>query len=152
MLLTFYLLNSLSDNTDNDVFEEEYLHISESDGSPVLSNYEFESNSRTLHPSNSFRRSTNIMPMLSEHHSKPKFLKLFESSTIKENSALLLTCQVFGEPMPEIHWHKDGREVRMSATGGQQRVSVTHGHNGASQLFIARALMDDAGVYQRWVF
>ncbi len=83
------------------------------------------------------------MTPVSERHSKPKFLKLFEASTIKENSALLLTCQVFGEPMPEIFWHKDGRQLRPN-----NRVNITNGHNGASQLFISRALMDDAGVYQ----
>jgi len=83
------------------------------------------------------------MSPVSEAHTKPKFLKLFESSTVKENSALLLTCQVFGEPMPDIYWHKDGKQI-----SGNKRVQITHGHNGASQLFISRALMDDAGVYQ----
>lgn len=133
------ILFNKTDNTDNDVFEEEYLHISESDGSPVLSSHEFESHSRTI----LLNQSRKPMTPVNEYQTKPKFLKLFESSTIKENSALLLTVQVFGEPIPDVSWHKDGREITSN-----NRVNITHGHNGASQLFIARALMDDAGIYQ----
>jgi len=36
--------------------------------------------------------------------SKPNFLKLFDSTNVKENSALLLACQAVGEPMPELSW------------------------------------------------
>jgi hypothetical protein len=36
--------------------------------------------------------------------SKPKFLKLFESVKLKENSALLLSCQVVGDPKPDLIW------------------------------------------------
>ena len=57
---------------------------------------------------------------------------------------LLLTCQVVGDPMPEVYWHKDGRELRSNP-----RVSITHSSsNGASTLYISRALLDDAGIYQ----
>ena len=129
-----------SDNTDNDVFEEDYLHISEdSGGSPVLSTHEFESASRTI----LLNQPKKPMTPVFEHQVKPKFLKLFESSTINENSAILLTCQVFGEPMPNIFWHKDGREIKSN-----NRVNISHANNGVSQLFISRALIDDAGIYQ----
>lgn len=127
-----------SDNTDNDIFEEEYLHISEdSGGSPVLSGNEYES-SKTIHLNT--RRQ---MSPVNEQQIKPKFLKLFESTRIKENSALLLTCQVFGDPMPDIYWHKDSREIR-----NNNRVNIMQSNNGANQVYISRALMDDAGVYQ----
>jgi hypothetical protein len=44
------------------------------------------------------------MSPLNEKGTKPKFLKLFESVKLKENNALLLTCQVIGDPMPDIYW------------------------------------------------
>ncbi len=82
------------------MFEEEYLHISEdSAGSPVLSANEYEINRVTIS-----RSSKRAMSPVKETGSKPKFLKLFDSIKVKENSALLLTCQVVGEPLPYVIW------------------------------------------------
>lgn len=142
--LNYTELQYRSDNTDNDVFEEEYLHISEdnSAGSPVMmSGHEFYESASSR--GNSRQQIRRVITPISEHQTKPKFLKLFESHTVNENSALLLQCQVFGEPMPTIVWHKDGRELRNNG-----RVVITHSNNGASQLFISRTLVDDAGIYQ----
>ena len=84
-----------------------------------------------------------MTPVNEAKGTKPKFLKLFESIRVKENSALLLTCQVVAEPMPDIYWYKDGREL-----SNNNRVNIMHSNNGASTLYISRALIDDAGVYQ----
>jgi hypothetical protein len=75
--------------------------------------------------------------------SKPKFLKLFESVKILENSVLLLACQVVGEPRPILTWYKDGIELKSNS-----RVNLVNSSNGASSLYIARALLNDSGVYQ----
>ncbi len=75
--------------------------------------------------------------------SKPKFLKLFESVKIQENSVLLLACQVVGEPRPTLTWYKDGLELKSNP-----RVNLMNSSNGASSLYITRALLNDAGVYQ----
>lgn len=45
--------------------------------------------------------------------------------------------------MPSIHWHKDGRELKNNA-----RINISHLPNGVSSLYISRALLEDAGVYQ----
>ena len=104
-----------------------------------MSNQEYEAASSRASRQNVRR----VITPIAEHQVKPKFLKLFESHTVNENSALLLQCQVFGEPMPAIVWHKDGRELRSS-----NRVVITHANNGVSQLFVSRTLVDDAGIYQ----
>ncbi len=56
---------------------------------------------------------------------------------------LLLACQVVGDPAPKIFWHKDGRELKNNT-----RVNITYSPNGASTLYISRAILDDAGIYQ----
>lgn len=43
----------------------------------------------------------------------------------------------------EIFWHKDGREIK-----NNPRVNITYSPNGVSTLYISRALLDDAGLYQ----
>jgi hypothetical protein len=71
-----------SDNTDNDVFEQEddELRISE----------------------NFCQENVRIIPIIK--HSKPKFIKQFDKTSVKEGNELLLTCHVEGVPKPEIHW------------------------------------------------
>ena len=70
-----------SDNTDNDVFEEDdELRISENS------------------PDGAIR----IIPIIKQ--SKPKFIKQFEKTKVKEGNELLLTCNVEGVPKPEILW------------------------------------------------
>lgn len=88
------------DNTDNDVFEEEYLHISEE--SPTKEDYPNKS-----HQSKSHLKIKYLTKKIDSNLSsglKPKYLKLFETTKIKENSALLLTCQVIGDPKPDLYW------------------------------------------------
>jgi hypothetical protein len=88
------------DNTDNDVFEEEYLHISEE--SPTKEDYPNKS-----HLSKSHLKIKYLTKKIDSNLSsglKPKYLKLFETTKIKENSALLLTCQVIGDPKPDLYW------------------------------------------------
>ncbi len=125
------------DNTENDVFED-YLHISEesqhsgNDEPYKISTIRMRSSSKVRIPSASQLTG-----------SKPKFLKLFESSKIKENSILFLSCQVIGEPRPKVSWFKDGYELRNNS-----RVNINHLPNGVSNLYINRSYLYDAGVYQ----
>ncbi|CAF0740265.1 unnamed protein product [Brachionus calyciflorus] len=128
-----------SDNTDNDVFEEDYLHISEGSPSPINDYETSESTSCTI---KSFTKKPKVDYQL-VIGLKPKFLKLFESCKIKENNILSLTCQVVGEPQPELKWFKDGCELISNS-----RVKITNSPNGVSSLLISRALLDDAGSYQ----
>ena len=75
-----------SDNTDNDVFDDnDYLHISE-DLSPVGSSYEQESQQqkqrkRTVVNVNKPKKRVHVNNE-SLLNAKPKFLKLFESSKV----------------------------------------------------------------------
>ncbi len=80
---------------------------------------------------------------LNNDEMKPKFLKLFETCKVNENSVLLLTCQVAGSPMPEVKWRKDGHELKNNS-----RVNITYSSNGVSSLYISNALLDDGGVYE----
>jgi hypothetical protein len=95
-----------SDNTDNDVFEED-LHISEESPSPgsridTTDAYLRQKPTPNLTVPRTNPKRTQIPINISG--AKPKFLKLFDSVKIKEGAALMLTCQVSGEPMPELYW------------------------------------------------
>jgi hypothetical protein len=96
-----------SDNTDNDVFDEEdNLHISED--SPMFSGNEFDLTRKknktcVTMPIKTILPINTAIPIIMKG-SKPNFLKLFDSTNVKENSALLLACQAVGEPMPELSW------------------------------------------------
>ena len=91
-----------SDNTDNDIFDEEdNLHISE-DSPLILSGNEFDLSRKPNKISAILPINTAIAILVKG--SKPNFLKLFDSTKVKENSALLLACQAIGEPMPELSW------------------------------------------------
>ncbi len=83
------------------MFEEEYLHISED--SPIMSGSE-EIKSSSSKKSLNIKYLTKKIDTNLVSGSKPKFLKLFESIKIEENSALLLSCQVVGDPKPELYW------------------------------------------------
>ena len=97
-----------SDNTDNDAFDEENnLHISE-DSILILSGSELDSKRKSSKISVTMPMSTvlpinTVLPIIIKG-SKPSFLKLFDTTSVKENSALLLACQAIGEPMPELSW------------------------------------------------
>lgn len=100
------------DNTDNDAFDDEYLHISE-DSPPTQSGSEMAggaTESICTYKTEIIRSPTTMRKtMTSMHHtivtpSKPKFLKLFDSCKIKEGNVLFLSCQVAGEPKPELLW------------------------------------------------
>lgn len=150
-----------SDNTDNDAaFDEDYLHISED--SPGVSGNEAtttivemslnksslpKTTTRTVTTTTTTTTSGHEIPITHLHHthlpSKPKFLKLFESGSIKEGNVLLLTCQVVGEPKPELVWQKDGQTLK-----NNPRVCINYLPNGASSLYVESAYPDDAGSYQ----
>ena len=95
-----------SDNTDNDVFdEEENLHISED--SPIASANEYDTIKKSKFSvtlPNKSQKNVRRTTIPIKKGSKPSFLKLFDSTKVKENSALLLACQAVGAPMPEISW------------------------------------------------
>ena len=97
-----------SDNTDNDIFDEEdNLHISE-DSPMILSGNELDftrkqSKMSVIMPIKTILPINTAIPIIM-NGSKPNFLKLFDSTNVKENSALLLACQAIGEPMPELSW------------------------------------------------
>ena len=92
----------ISDNTDNDAAFDEDLHISE-DSPPISSNEMTESvcTYKTEIIKSPVRKP---MSAITAFGSKPKFLKLFDSCTIKEGGVLFLSCQVAGEPKPELEW------------------------------------------------
>ncbi|RNA17973.1 muscle M-line assembly unc-89-like, partial [Brachionus plicatilis] len=128
-----------SDNTDNDVFEEEYLHISEGSSSPgedlePIDQPLWLKKKVTKNQDNDYRLVVGL---------KPKFLKLFESCKIRENKILSLTCQVVGEPQPNLKWFKNGMELFNNS-----RTNITYCDNGVSSLTIPHVLLDDAGSYQ----
>lgn len=85
-MLKLHLILYNSDNTDNDVFDDEadYLHISED--SP-----------------DEHRSKTRIIQ--GRTVKKPRFVKIFEETSVKEGNELLLTCHVEGHPKPDVTWY-----------------------------------------------
>lgn len=93
-----------TDNTDNDVFDEEdNLHISEDSPTSPMSSNELDPVKNLRSIPVTIKSTTTPIPIVFKG-AKPNFLKLFDSTKVKENSALLLACQAVGEPMPEIIW------------------------------------------------
>jgi hypothetical protein len=142
------------------MYENEFLHITEDSRPNAPPGYQQSTTARSRfvgggskrtdgQPSpqqqqaSKKRRIANAVNEGALANTKPKFLKLFESCRVKETNVLLLTCQVTGDPAPKVHWHKDGRELKNNT-----RVNISHSPNGASTLYISRALLDDAGIYQ----
>lgn len=72
----------------------------------------------------------------------PHFTKELQTYTVKETETISLQCQVEGTPQPEVHWYKDGKEVKPDKT---HKVEVLS--EGVQQLTIVKATVADVGEY-----
>ncbi|CEF63660.1 Hemicentin-1 [Strongyloides ratti] len=72
----------------------------------------------------------------------PEFLGPLSDVTIPEGETLVLKCQVFGNPMPDLKWFKDGIEIQKS-----DRVTLRLSLDGTASLRILDSTKDDSGKY-----
>ena len=42
---------------------------------------------------------------------KPTFLQTLSNHTCRDGESVTLTCEVHGDPRPQIAWYKDGEEI-----------------------------------------
>lgn len=72
----------------------------------------------------------------------PHFVMELQSYTVKESEAISLQCQVEGTPQPEVHWYKDGKEVKPDKTHKIEKLA-----EGLEQLTIFKTSKADVGEY-----
>uniref|UniRef100_A0A0N4ZKF6 Obscurin n=1 Tax=Parastrongyloides trichosuri TaxID=131310 RepID=A0A0N4ZKF6_PARTI len=84
-----------------------------------------------------------VKPKRKEEEGKPAdFLGPLTDVTIPEGETLTLKCQIYGVPMPELTWFKDGKELQKS-----DRIAMRLSLDGTASLRILDAIKDDAGKY-----
>lgn len=72
----------------------------------------------------------------------PHFTMELQTYSVKETEAVSLQCQVEGVPQPEVHWYKDGEEVKPDKT---HKIEVLA--EGLQQLTIFKTNKADVGEY-----
>lgn len=72
---------------------------------------------------------------------KPEFTKLLHDLTIRDGEQLVLTCQVKGDPEPQITWSKNGKSISSSD------IMDLKYRNGTATLTISEIFPEDEGVF-----
>ncbi|XP_039182394.1 palladin isoform X3 [Crotalus tigris] len=74
--------------------------------------------------------------------SPPRFIHKLRSQEIVEGSKVLLQCRVAGNPVPQIRWFCEGKELQNSPD-----IQICSESGGFQTLIIAEAFEDDTGRY-----
>uniref|UniRef100_A0A8C6XVD4 Palladin n=1 Tax=Naja naja TaxID=35670 RepID=A0A8C6XVD4_NAJNA len=74
--------------------------------------------------------------------SPPRFIQKLRSQEILEGSKVLLQCRVAGNPVPQIRWFCEGKELQNSPD-----IQICSESGGLQTLIIAEAFEDDTGRY-----
>ncbi|XP_070804218.1 palladin isoform X3 [Pituophis catenifer annectens] len=74
--------------------------------------------------------------------SPPRFIQKLRSQEILEGSKVLLQCRVAGNPVPQISWFCEGKELQNSPD-----IQICSESGGLQTLIIAEAFEDDTGRY-----
>ncbi|XP_058048505.1 palladin isoform X3 [Ahaetulla prasina] len=74
--------------------------------------------------------------------SPPQFIQKLRSQEILEGSKVLLQCRVAGNPVPQISWFCEGKELQNSPD-----IQICSESGGLQTLIIAEAFEDDTGRY-----
>uniref|UniRef100_A0A670I0I1 Ig-like domain-containing protein n=1 Tax=Podarcis muralis TaxID=64176 RepID=A0A670I0I1_PODMU len=81
------------------------------------------------------------MSLSKDQSNAPAFIIQPKSQNINEGQDVLLTCEVSGDPSPEIHWFKDNQPIALSSN-----IRVNRSKNVYS-LAIQNAAVSDSGKY-----
>ncbi|KAM8939680.1 palladin [Pelodytes ibericus] len=71
-----------------------------------------------------------------------RFVQKLRSQEVAEGSKVCLECRVTGNPLPEVRWFCEGRELRNSPD-----IHISSENDGLHVLVIAEAFEDDTGRY-----
>uniref|UniRef100_A0A8C6JZ66 Palladin n=1 Tax=Melopsittacus undulatus TaxID=13146 RepID=A0A8C6JZ66_MELUD len=74
--------------------------------------------------------------------SPPQFTQKLRSQEIAEGNKVLLECRVAGNPVPDVRWFCEGKELQNSPD-----IQIRSGSGGLHSLIIAEAFEDDTGRY-----
>ncbi|XP_026534603.1 palladin-like [Notechis scutatus] len=74
--------------------------------------------------------------------SPPRFIQKLRSQEILEGSKVLLQCRIAGNPVPQIRWFCEGKELQNSPD-----IQICSESGGLQTLIIAEAFEDDTGRY-----
>lgn len=73
----------------------------------------------------------------------PEFVKELRECKADEGETIAFECQVSGAPLPEVHWYKDGKEVKPN-----KHVEIKSLPDGTQKLVIHDAKPEDQGNYK----
>uniref|UniRef100_A0A8C3LCJ6 Palladin n=1 Tax=Chrysolophus pictus TaxID=9089 RepID=A0A8C3LCJ6_CHRPC len=74
--------------------------------------------------------------------SPPRFIQKLRSQEVAEGNKVLLECRVAGNPVPDVRWFCEGKELQNSPD-----IQIHSGSGGLHSLIIAEAFEDDTGRY-----
>ncbi|XP_065592281.1 palladin isoform X2 [Cyrtonyx montezumae] len=74
--------------------------------------------------------------------SPPQFTQKLRSQEVAEGNKVLLECRVAGDPVPDVRWFCEGKELQNSPD-----IQIHSGSGGLHSLIIAEAFEDDTGRY-----
>ncbi|NXN07408.1 PALLD protein, partial [Indicator maculatus] len=74
--------------------------------------------------------------------SPPQFTQKLRSQEVAEGNRVLLECRVVGNPVPDVRWFCEGKELQNTPD-----IQIHSGSEGLHSLIIAEAFEDDTGRY-----
>ncbi|KFV62213.1 Palladin [Dryobates pubescens] len=74
--------------------------------------------------------------------SPPQFTQKLRSQEVAEGNRVLLECRVVGNPVPDVRWFCEGKELQDTPD-----IQIHSGSEGLHSLIIAEAFEDDTGRY-----
>ncbi|KAM6440055.1 palladin isoform 6-T6 [Liasis olivaceus] len=74
--------------------------------------------------------------------SPPRFIQKLRSQEVPEGNKVLLQCRVAGNPVPQVRWFCEGKELQNSPD-----IQICSESEGLQTLIIAEAFEDDTGRY-----
>ncbi|XP_075277796.1 palladin isoform X4 [Opisthocomus hoazin] len=74
--------------------------------------------------------------------SPPQFTQKLRSQEVAEGNKVLLECRVAGNPVPDVRWFCEGKELQNTPD-----IQICSGSGGLHSLIIAEAFEDDTGRY-----
>ncbi|NXG70714.1 PALLD protein, partial [Baryphthengus martii] len=74
--------------------------------------------------------------------SPPQFTQKLRSQEVAEGNRVLLECRVSGNPVPDVRWFCEGKELQNTPD-----IQIRSGSGGLHSLVIAEAFEDDTGRY-----
>ncbi|XP_015716393.1 palladin isoform X5 [Coturnix japonica] len=77
-----------------------------------------------------------------DQSSPPQFTQKLRSQEVAEGNKVLLECRVAGNPVPDVRWFCEGKELQNSPD-----IQIHSGSGGLHSLIIAEAFEDDTGRY-----